>query len=82
MMMGWQKYRAAFPRTLLVLFIVGAGFLASVLRIGWLQLVAADMLTARAAANKNILRELQSPRGTIYDREGRELAISLISLSL
>ncbi|MDR3348408.1 MAG: peptidoglycan glycosyltransferase [Acidaminococcales bacterium] len=77
-----QKYKTAAPRALFVLTIVGAGFLACILRIGWLQLVRGEALAARAAANKNILRELQSPRGAIYDREGRELAISLISLSL
>ncbi|MDR2005648.1 MAG: peptidoglycan glycosyltransferase [Acidaminococcales bacterium] len=77
-----QKYKTAAPRALFVLAIVGAGFFACILRIGWLQLVRGEALAARAAASKNILRELQSPRGSIYDREGRELAISLISLSL
>jgi cell division protein FtsI/penicillin-binding protein 2 len=69
--------RARFVVVLLLLC-----FVCCLFRIGWMQLVIGEELTARAEENQSILRELESPRGAIYDREGRELAVSLISLSL
>jgi cell division protein FtsI/penicillin-binding protein 2 len=79
--MGAVKYNTPVFRAKLLFTVVWAGFLICLVRIGWLQLALGDEMAARAAQNNNILRELKSPRGAIYDREGRELAVSLISLS-
>ena len=69
-------------RTRFLLAAVFLVFVACLLRLGWLQIVKGAELTAQGEKGKNLLRELQSPRGAILDREGRELAVSLISLSL
>ena len=63
-------------RIVLLAFFVCACYLA------WLQLVQGEVLAAREEENKQMLRQLQSPRGSICDRNGQELAVSLISLSL
>ncbi len=72
-----QNKRAGF-----VLFILFLLFWGCIARLFWLQIVEGQEMSLRAAENKNIMRELQSPRGSIFDRDGRELAVSLISLSL
>ncbi len=69
-------------RTSFIFCLIFIGFLACILRLGWLQIVQAENLTAKIEQSKNLLQELQSPRGTIYDANGNELAISLISKSL
>jgi stage V sporulation protein D len=51
-------------------------------RIAWVQLVQGKQLTAKAVEQLKERKALQSPRGTIYDRNGRELAISSLSKSL
>jgi cell division protein FtsI/penicillin-binding protein 2 len=48
----------------------------------WVQLVQGKQLTAKAQNQLQDRKALQSPRGTIYDRHGRELAISSLSKSL
>jgi stage V sporulation protein D (sporulation-specific penicillin-binding protein) len=51
-------------------------------RIGWLQFVNGERMTAKMAIQVKDSKVLQSPRGTIYDRNGRELAISSLTKSL
>ncbi|MCX7779568.1 MAG: transpeptidase family protein [Negativicutes bacterium] len=51
-------------------------------RFAWLQLVQGQQLKAKAAVQLRDTKALQSPRGTIFDRNGRELAISSLSKSL
>lgn len=51
-------------------------------RMVWVQLVQGKQLTAKAQSQLQDKKALQSPRGTIYDRNGRELAISSLSKSL
>ena len=51
-------------------------------RVGWIQLVQGDQLTMKAKRQVEESRTLQSPRGTIYDRNGRELAVSIMVKSL
>jgi stage V sporulation protein D (sporulation-specific penicillin-binding protein) len=51
-------------------------------RIGWIQFVQGKRMVADF---ENQLKDgivLQSPRGTIYDRDGRELAVSSLTKSL
>ena len=51
-------------------------------RLAWLQLVVGDDMTARFQFQSIREYKLQSPRGGIYDRNGRELAISVETKSL
>ena len=51
-------------------------------RVGWIQLVQGDQLTMKAKRQVEESRTLQSPRSTIYDRNGRELAVSIMVKSL
>lgn len=59
-------------------------FLAVVIvgRLAWLQIVVNDDMLAER--NRQSIQEakIQSPRGAIYDRNGRELAVSLETMSL
>lgn len=52
------------------------------LRYGWLQLVQGDALTERMRYQVGMKYRLQSTRGTILDRNGRELAVSSMTKSL
>lgn len=51
-------------------------------RVGWIQVVSGERLTRLAAAQQ--IRDVPIPakRGTIYDRNGKELAISAITYSV
>lgn len=51
-------------------------------RIAWVQLVQGEELAAREEHQVGENRTLQSPRGTIYDSKGRELAVSMMVKSL
>ena len=63
------------------LFGVYAGFLALLgllwLRCVWLQVIQSPELSRRANAQHWMLRAVPAPRGTVYDREGRILAMSV-----
>ncbi len=65
-----------------VLVLVGMGFVAVGLRLLWLQVVTAGDLAQRAERQQEQVLRLAPKRGTIYDREGRELAVSLDTESL
>lgn len=71
-----QKRVAIFFSILLICLLVISG------RIGYLQLVQGPKLAEKARMQLQENKALQSPRGTIYDRMGRELAISGITKSL
>lgn len=51
-------------------------------RIAWIQFGEGQRLSARVQDQLRESRIMQSPRGTIYDRTGRELAVSIMSKSL
>ena len=51
-------------------------------RIGWIQFVDGKRMTAKTEMQLRESKMLHSPRGTIYDRNGRELAISSMTKSL
>lgn len=71
-----QRRIAVFLVTLLVVVIVLIG------RVGWIQFVDGKRMAAKTAMQLKDNKVLQSPRGTIYDRGGRELAISSLTQSL
>jgi stage V sporulation protein D (sporulation-specific penicillin-binding protein) len=51
-------------------------------RIIWIQLVTGTEMAARAKSQVGQEFILQTPRGTIYDRSDRQLAVSLLTKSL
>lgn len=68
-----------------ITFFLFALMIASALltaRMVWVQLIQGKQLTAKAQNQLQDKKALQSPRGTIYDRHGRELAVSSLSKSL
>ena len=52
------------------------------IRIAWIQFVDGKNMTARANTQLRESKLLHSPRGTIYDRNGQELAVSGMTKSL
>lgn len=68
-----------FSNTLLFIWFL---FFLLVLRYGWMQLVQGDELAARVRHETGEERVMQSPRGAILDRNGREMAVSLMMKSL
>jgi stage V sporulation protein D (sporulation-specific penicillin-binding protein) len=71
-----QRHIAVFVVAVLAMVIILIG------RIGWIQFVDGKRMVAQTATQLKESKMLQSPRGTIYDRRGRELAISSLTKSL
>lgn len=65
-----------------MVYILGALFGVMVLRYAWLQLVQGDKLAERMREQVGSDFAIQSPRGTILDRNGREMAVSVMTKSL
>lgn len=65
-----------------MVYILGALFGVMVLRYAWLQLVQGDNLAQRMREQVGSDFAIQSPRGTILDRNGREMAVSVMTKSL
>jgi len=64
-------------RILFVLLLMVAGFALVALRLVHLQVVQRADLSQRAERQQERLVKIESKRGTIYDRMGREFAVSL-----
>jgi cell division protein FtsI (penicillin-binding protein 3) len=64
-------------RILAVLLVLGLGYSLVVLRLVYLQVYQRAELTAKAERQQERTLKLAAKRGTIYDRMGRELAVSL-----
>jgi len=67
---------ALFLSILLVTILILVG------RIGWIQFIDGKRMTAKIEMQLRESKVLHSPRGTIYDRYGRELAVSSMTKSL
>lgn len=65
-----------------MVYILGALFGVMVLRYAWLQLVQGDNLAQHMREQVGSDFAIQSPRGTILDRNGREMAVSVMTKSL
>jgi len=76
MAMGLERSIVVFLSGLLVLIIILAG------RIGWIQFIDGKRMTAKIEVQLSESKMLHSPRGTIYDKNGRELAVSSMTKSL
>jgi len=64
-------------RTLAIFLLMGLCFALVAVRLVHLQVFQKTELTARAERQQERLVKLESKRGTIYDRMGRELAVSV-----
>ncbi len=71
-----EKRMIVFLSFLLLMIFVVIG------RIGWIQFVDGKKMASKTATQLRENKALYSPRGTIYDRHGRELAISNMTKSL
>ena len=71
-----EKRIAIFISVLLVAVLI------LIIRIAWIQFVDGKSMTARANTQLRESKMLHSPRGTIYDRNGQELAVSGMTKSL
>lgn len=71
-----QQRIAMFLTALLLVIMILAG------RIAWVQFVEGRQLAEKVRTQLVDNKVLQSPRGTIYDRNGRELAVSVLTKSL
>jgi len=72
-----QKKRIAIGFVLMSLLLVGLTF-----RVGWHQIVKAEELTDRALDQQTQDVPIAAKRGTIYDRNGKELASSITCYSV
>ncbi|MBQ9441594.1 MAG: PASTA domain-containing protein [Selenomonadaceae bacterium] len=78
-----EKNRATVQKSINILVMVLLGGLLVVLfRYGWLQLVQGRELSERMRYQVGQDYLVQSPRGAIVDRNGRELAVSTMTKSL
>ena len=60
-----------------MLLLMGFGFSLVALRLVYLQVYQRSALSARAERQQERVVKIESKRGTIYDRMGRELAVSV-----
>jgi cell division protein FtsI (penicillin-binding protein 3) len=60
-----------------ILLLMGLGFIVVVLRLVYLQVYQQAELSVRAERQQERVVKLDAKRGSIYDRMGRELAVSL-----
>lgn len=64
-------------RLLLVFTLMALGFTAVAVRLVYLQVITSGELNRRAGRQHEQQVRLEAKRGTIYDRQGRELAVSV-----
>ncbi|MCX7970089.1 MAG: penicillin-binding transpeptidase domain-containing protein [Negativicutes bacterium] len=69
-------------RIVLVMLAVLAMLAAVVVRVAWLQAARSDELAARLRGQVMDNKAINMPRGPIYDRNGREMAMSITVKSL
>ena len=65
-----------------VCFLLLAVFLGVIIRLGWLQIVRADELRKQSENQLTADLTQKHPRGSIVDRDGEELAVSIMTGSL
>ena len=79
-----MTYSSTVVRKRIFLIFVGLGALLFILalRLAWIQFVRGDELYQKALDNRMRDVPVEAKRGTIYDRNGKELAISISSDAL
>ncbi|NCD09798.1 MAG: peptidoglycan glycosyltransferase [Negativicutes bacterium] len=69
-------------RTGVIGFLILLAFALVVLRLFWLQIITGNELARRSVRQTTGEEKVYSPRGSILDRHGEELAVSIMSKSL
>ncbi|HLB25106.1 MAG TPA: penicillin-binding protein 2, partial [Nitrospirota bacterium] len=69
-------------RVILVALLLMAGYLGVGFRLVYLQVIRQDFLASKAARQQHEIIDLPARRGTVYDRNGSELAVSIDADSL
>ena len=69
-------------RFLILCCLVGLGFGAVAARLAWVQLVRGEELTRQAKRQVMYRQESSTPRGRILDRDGEELASSIMAKTM
>ncbi len=78
-----DRLDARFQKRLVIVFcLLGVGFLAVILRLVLLMVIQHQDLARKADRQHQKTVQIEPRRGTIYDRNGRELAVSLETDSL
>lgn len=75
----YKKNKRNYQRIFLIML---GGFILIVGRLFWLQIVQSNELKTKLSDQVSSMRTLSSPRGSILDRNGKELAVSLLNKSL
>lgn len=65
-----------------IVLLILLAFVVAICRLFWLQIIQGPGLADKLANQASARRILTSPRGSIYDRNGKELAVSLLTKSL
>lgn len=65
-----------------LMFFVFVAIVVLLGRLIWLQVIDKTTLDTKNLDQVETSRKLQSPRGTIYDRNGNPLAMSMVTRSL
>ena len=69
-------------RTGVIGFLILLAFALVILRLFWLQIITGNELARRSVRQTTGEEKVYSPRGSILDRNGEELAVSIMSKSL
>ena len=81
-MKGHFSLKKGKKRAGLVGILILFGFFVVILRLFWLQVISGEELGKRSARQIAGIEKSYSPRGRILDRNGEELAVSIMSKSL
>lgn len=79
---GHDKKPDTRRRVILVAVLLAAGYIGVFARLGYLQVIRHPELAARASRQQREVVDLPPKRGTIFDRNGSELAVSIDADSL
>ncbi len=74
----YKKNKRNYQRIFLIML---GGFILIVGRLFWLQIVQSNELKTKLSDQVSSMRTLSSPRGSILDRNGKELAVSLLNIN-
>ncbi len=69
-------------RLIVTLFAVCLVFLALIVRLGWIQIVNGEKLRMMAVQQQTRDVPITAKRGTLYDRNGKELAVSVTTFTV
>ena len=73
---GVTPTKSTRKRLLTMFFIISLAMLGLIVRLGWLQIIRGEELQSQAQKQQMRDIEITPRRGTIFDRNGKELAVS------